>query len=711
MLKEFRAIVDYAAATERPAASRRDDGSPLLQQKLAGCPKLDLISFDVFDTVMTRSVGEPSSLFYLLGEQLLERGILRGSAESFALARESASHRARDTIKPPADVTLAGIYDELVHGLPYLRDHVAQMMAAELELERALSRPMPGAAAMIELARGHTGTVAFVSDMYLPEDFIRELLLNHELARPEDPVYVSNARGCMKARGGKLFDYVLAKHGADPGRALHVGDKEWWDYTPARARGMHALLLPYGLLNRYEQALEQRRWESRGLTSIMAGASRLARLHGLESGSCEAVTDVLAGVAGPLLCGFTIWLIEHAQSAGLQRLYFLSREGELIYELACIVNERYQLGLELRYLHVSRRSLNFALLTDPSEDNLEFSLTSTRSFSLRGVLDRIRLEPEDIETELQEIGLFRSHWDSSISPAQYDQLLTILRGDRAPKVLVERATEARIIAEHYLEAQGMFENLRIGLVDTTGVGSQLRALHLLRKSRTNATTLGFLAVRNWWGFAKHDGFPPIYGYLADHHAKRGYGALPGVVAMLEVFTRTDHGMVLGYRWADGAVEPILDTGEVDHGEEWEIQRMRGIVKAFMREVVGGAYSLGSGRDARAGLTNAFQAFWENPTADEAKFWGGYQFELGSGNGDGFIDLAPRFTITDVFARCFGNKRAFLLPHWFTWHTGRERRSPRHVRAFLGFARFIQSAAHRVRRFINRGVRRARTVRD
>jgi FMN phosphatase YigB (HAD superfamily) len=677
------------------------------QEKLARLPHLELITFDVFDTVMTRAVGEPSSVFHLLGEQLLERGILRGSAESFALARESASHRARAAIEPPADVTLAGVYEELVHGLPYLREHVAVMMAAELELERTLSRPMPGAAAMVELARARSRAVAFVSDMYLPEEFIRELLVDHGLARAEDPVYVSNSRGRMKARGGKLFDYVLEQHAVQPGRALHIGDKEWWDYIPARARGMHALLLPFGLLNRYEDALEKHRWESHGLTSIMAGASRLARLHGLETGNREAVADVLAGVAGPLLCGFTIWLMEQAQSSGLKRLYFLSREGQLIYELACIVNEQYQLGLELKYLHVSRQSLNLALLTDPSEENLEFSLTGTDLLSLRSLLERIGMKPADIEPELQEIGLSDSQWDSPISREQYQQLLAMLQGDRVSKILIARATEGRKLAERYLEAQGMFEDFRIGFVDASGVGSQLRALHLLRKSRTSAGAEGFLAVRNWWGFAKHDGFPPIHGYLADHHAKRGYGALPGVTTMLEVFTRADHGMVLGYQSADGVVKPILDTGEVERGEEWEIARMRGIVKAFMHEFVRGPNLLGRSVDARAGLTKAFQCFWENPTADEAEFWGGYQFERGSGNVDGFMDLAPRLTLTDVLSRCLGNQRAFSLPHWFTWHTGRERRSPRHVSALLQFARWIKSGLDKVHRVVSHGVRRPR----
>jgi FMN phosphatase YigB (HAD superfamily) len=707
MLKEIRATVGDASATDCHAIQRWGDVLSLFQQKLARCPKLDLISFDVFDTVMTRSVGEPSSLFYLLGERLLEQGILRGSPEGFARALQSASHRARAAIQPPGDVTLAGIYAELVHGLPYLRDHVEVMMAAELELEQALSRPMPGAAAMIQMARARSRVIAFVSDMYLPEEFIRRLLLNHGLARADDPVYVSNARGRMKSRGGALFDYVLAKHAVQPDRALHIGDKVQWDYAPARERGMHALLLPYGLLNRYEAALEERRCESRGLTSVLAGASRLARLHGLEKGIPEVMTNVLAGVAGPLLCGFTAWLLERAQAAGIRRLYFLSREGQFLYELAGILNERLKLGLELRYLYVSRQSLNIAVLTDPSDRNLAFALTSTRPYSLRAVLERIGLDPADIGAELHEIGLSARDWDSTISAAQYDRLVKLLQEGRPREVLIECATEARALAEGYLEDEGLFEDLPIGLVDTTGVGSQLRTLNLLRQAKVSASTEGFLAVRNWHDSLAHTGFPPINGYLADHRAKRGYGALPGVVQMLEVFTRADHGMVVGYRRTDGAVEPVLRASHAGDGDGSDVARMRSVVRVFMEEFINGVNSLTERRDARAGLLAAFRTFWEDPTPEEAEFWGGIQYERGSGSEHGVTDLAPRLGVSDVLARARG--KSSTGEHWFTWRVASERRSSRLVRASFLLARLIRRALGKARRLLNNRVRNARQV--
>jgi hypothetical protein len=457
-------------------------------------------------------------------------------------------------------------------------------------------------------------------------------------------------------------------------------------------------------LNRYEVALEECRSESRGLTSVLAGSSRLARLHALEAGQHEAVTNVLAGIAGPLLCGFTMWLIERAQSSGVQRLYFLSRQGQLLHELASIVNERLQLGLDLRYLYVSRRSLDLALLATSNESNLACATTSTKSDSLRQILDRIGLQPVDIEPELSEIGLSSSAWDSPITPAGHGRLVELVQEDRPRSALAEGAAEGReLLAEAYLEAQGLFDCLRIGLVDATGIGSQLRTLNLLRRARVSADTEGFLIVRNWRDAVENDGFPPIHGYLADHHQKRGYGALPGVVPVLEIVTRTDHGMTTGYQRTEGIVEPILHPASTDLGEAWESARLRSVIKVFMNEFVSVADSLRTERDARAGVVEAFRKFWDTPTPEEAKFWGSFQYE----SGHGLIDLAPELGVTDILNHALGKKS--FSEHWFMWRAAREQRSPWPVRGLLFAARWMNRAVGRVRKITGGGSRRAQGI--
>jgi hypothetical protein len=73
-----------------------------------------------------------------------------------------------------------------------------------------------------------------------------------------------------------------------------------------------------------------------------------------------AIRDVSAGVAGPFLTAYVLWLLFDAQARGIERLYFLSRDGEVLLGLADILAPRLGITIERRYLYASRRAWNCA---------------------------------------------------------------------------------------------------------------------------------------------------------------------------------------------------------------------------------------------------------------------------------------------------------------------------------------------------------------
>src|SRR3954452_807711 len=124
-------------------------------------------SFDVFDTLLTRAVGAPSSLFILLGRSDAVSKATGCSAEEFARLRITAERRARVGRR---ETTLEQIYAELAAGLGLGAAQARQLAECELALERRLSRPVPGSDRLVKEA-AHGRRVA-LSDMYLPESFI-----------------------------------------------------------------------------------------------------------------------------------------------------------------------------------------------------------------------------------------------------------------------------------------------------------------------------------------------------------------------------------------------------------------------------------------------------------------------------------------------------------------------------------------------------------
>ena len=68
---------------------------------------MPLASFDVYDTVVTRAVGSPPSVFLLLGRYLARQGCHLLSAEAFARARmtrKSAPTRLMELRAPRCNI-------------------------------------------------------------------------------------------------------------------------------------------------------------------------------------------------------------------------------------------------------------------------------------------------------------------------------------------------------------------------------------------------------------------------------------------------------------------------------------------------------------------------------------------------------------------------------------------------------------------------------
>lgn len=59
----------------------------------------------------------------------------------------------------------------------------------------------------------------------------------------------------------------------------------------------------------------------------------------------------------PALVAFTEWVIAKAEQENKSRLYFLSRDGHQMYEIAQKIVENRHLAIECKYLYVSRYSM------------------------------------------------------------------------------------------------------------------------------------------------------------------------------------------------------------------------------------------------------------------------------------------------------------------------------------------------------------------
>lgn len=188
-------------------------------------PDAEVLCIDMFDTISTRSVAQPTHVFALMEQELV--GTEGSRWRGFAVQRVIAEDRARHTqleIDDRADVNLSAIYSALAVMLGLSHSDAHRLAQMEVEWQVRVAQPVPFGVELANLARHRGMKVQIISDNYMSSDVIARLA--HAVGLDwvtTGHVTVSCEHGGMK-HNGWLWKSVLDQLGVDPARILHVGD-------------------------------------------------------------------------------------------------------------------------------------------------------------------------------------------------------------------------------------------------------------------------------------------------------------------------------------------------------------------------------------------------------------------------------------------------------------------------------------------------------
>lgn len=198
----------------------------------------------------------------------------------------------------------------------------------------------------------------------------------------------------------------------------------------------------------------------------------------------ELGLDLIKEFVGPILFDYVWWILYQAQQRGIQRLYFLARDGYLLREIAQQFCARFGLKIECRYLYCSRAALrmpSYHLLTQSEVD--ELLLQGGYRITVRSMLQRIELNTLQQKKVCAECGLEQADLDCLLGHKEYEQVRTALAGSSLfHKYAVEKSKASYEAAIGYLRQEGVLEQKNIALVDSGWTGSMQRSLRQLLKS-------------------------------------------------------------------------------------------------------------------------------------------------------------------------------------------------------------------------------------
>ena len=294
-------------------------------------PAVRLVSFDVFDTLLLRPALRPRDIFHLLAKK-----VDAAYGVDFVKMRWDAEARLD---KPNPGIREIYAHMAKRHGLDPRT--ATALLKEEIQCEKTLLSPRPDVKTLYDEAARLGKRIIVVSDMYLPETVIKDILKAKGFL--VDAAYVSCDRNARKS-DGTLYETVLAAEGAHPSEILHVGDNRQSDYVEAIKKRITAIWLP-SIFERCfpdERACEELFGEAvrrDPLWSVFLGFS----LNGLYGEWAKAPADItklrdlrhFARLApAPLLTAFCIYLATDEEiRTSYKNIYFASRDGWLPHKI------------------------------------------------------------------------------------------------------------------------------------------------------------------------------------------------------------------------------------------------------------------------------------------------------------------------------------------------------------------------------------------
>lgn len=690
MLKNLSRKIQESVRWRREAFSRRRVAAtwPFSPRKILQM-RPSVVSFDVFDTVLVRDTAEPKGIFLRVQEILYRENpsLLEYFPDSFCSSRKSAEKQARQRLQVE-EVTLKEIYQELAETHDLSETDTQYLIQLELDLERSSLHPVKTIQDLISALRQQNIRILYISDMYLPQDFLEDTLRRTGLFKNEDRLYLSSQTRVCKSHG-RMFTHVLNQEKLQPRTWVHIGDNVESDVAVPRKMGIRAFHFAGTELDRYESLFlksSDKKPETELNFQTIAGASRLARVSArTKIESNEYLYQLGASLAGPILFSYVLWILERARTMKIKRLYFLSRDGQILLKIAQLIVDRHNLDLELRYLYASRLTWAYASLSpDSIREIKQRFLVNYPSLTLSVAAKRLSLNPDDLTADLQKYLDRKINADSILKDDEILQLQKILEMDPYAGKILAMAEHRRERAKGYFEQEGLFDETPCAIVDMGWNGNLQRYLTQMISASgyPEKEIFGFYFAITPKGKADNDPSNRMYSYFSTEEQTKAPtdSFFDTAFEHLEIFTLGDQGTTLDYHLSNNSWGPNLKEQSNSQAISWGLLSFReGVFNSVNHLLVDDNVLTWDTRSQEHinVLKSVFSAYLFNPSASDAEAIGRVHLTCDPSETD-IKEYAPRLTMIQAIKYSF---TYYKLHYTLSYHFTRKRSSPL-VRAII-----------------------------
>lgn len=513
-----------------------------------------LYSFDIFDTLITRKVATPKGIFVLMKDIINQSpqfadlpNDVKTNFFNYRTNSEFYLRQINNQWNDGKDISLDMIYNHIQHTYFLTNEQTQAIKELEIQLELDNIIPIKENIEKLKVLLEKGKRVVLISDMYLPEYIIKEMLLKCDPVLCQVKLYLSSTLGFMKTKQA-LFHYVKEQENVEFREWTHIGDNKFADFFCARKLGIKAVLYPYVKFKEYEKSLLVANSQN-SFVQISLGCAKNIRLNKFPN---DEKAQLGASLAGPILFPYIYWLLDQAQKRGIERLYFIARDGYILKLIADLIIKENNLPIKTKYIYGSRKAWRISAL-NLDDDEL-----------YRQFIQFTMYEPKKIP---QAFGLTKEEFLSILpkklrnySTSKPDKRLAeyLYNNKDILKFAIEKNQTQKNCVINYLKNTIDYTNDKFAFVDLDGSGLTQNCLARLMNNFYDKKIKSFYyAVTP--ACCRSLNLEKYYYYTL----KRG-----NMGNMLELLTRAPHGQTLKYANQDKNFEPILEQIDVTNFKAW-----------------------------------------------------------------------------------------------------------------------------------------------
>lgn len=375
---------------EKPFVKKEEKIKPLAYNDISfiksEIDRYEIISFDIFDTLLLRPYLRPTDLFEHLGRL--------NHAENFKEIRIAAEQNARRKNREKEDITLDDIYEQMPDALKCLKEK-------EINLENSVLMPNFEMSEVYQYARSKGKRIIIVSDMYLSAAVLSDILNKNGFSGFER-IYVSS--DCKKGKGKTLFNHVMNDLNESADKFLHIGDNPNSDFKKTMSLGMSAILYnKVGDVFLSRNVKAQNFWKKN--KSFEASALLMA-LALFNHKNREIVYWKRFGFeyGGPIIFWYLKWIERQLCRKRIDDIVFVARDGYTLKKTFALFGHK---NIRLHYVYASRQLFINSCVDDAIADNRTLALI--RAFG--DVDEDIRQDSIILNTEDSALEYVRNNYE------------------------------------------------------------------------------------------------------------------------------------------------------------------------------------------------------------------------------------------------------------------------------------------------------------